>query len=218
MSMPPNMNSADLFAQIIAVPRPHRLVPFPRNNPDTSEPICEVAMVILSQQEAMVVASEAEKVARKLLKNDMPNKEELAKGYNDVYNNASAVEVLYRSCKDPNDLNRSFFPSKQAIGDVLSSDEIAILLNHYFTMNVELGPIVGVLTEDEMQAWIKKLAEGGGSSQYFLNSFSWEALKGLVTAMAIQLFSSPTAKSLPGLPPEENTTEDKPAKKAKSKT
>ncbi len=215
MPMPPE-DGFKLFTEITALPRPHRLVPFPRVNPKTGENF-EIAMWLLTEQESLLVASEAEKITRKLLKDNLPGKDEQAKGYNDVFNNASAVELLYRACRDPNDITRPLFPNKQAIGDALTVDEIAVLLNHYFTMQVELGPIIGGMTDDEVQAWIKKLAEGGSSSQYFLNSLSWEALKGLLTAMAIQLFSSQTDKSSPTLPPEENTTE-KTVKTKKSKT
>lgn len=215
MPMPPE-DGFKLFSEITALPRPHRLVPFPRINPKTGENF-EIAMWLLTEQESLLVASEAEKMTRRLLKDNLPGKDEQSKGYNDVFNNASAIELLYRACRDPNDITRPLFPNKQAIGDTLTTDEIAVLLNHYFTMQVELGPIVGGMTEEELQAWIKKLAEGGQSSQYFLNSLSWEALKGLVIAMAIQSFSSQMDKSSFTSQPEENIS-NKIVKTRKSKT
>lgn len=215
--MPPNMESSKLFAELTSLPRPHRLVPFPRINPKTGEEF-QVGMWLLTQNEAMLVAAEAEKTARRLLRDNLPGRNESSKGYDDVYNNASAIELLYRACRDPEHIERPFFPSKQAISDVLTVDEIAILLNHYFTLQVEIGPIVGAMTNDELQAWLEKLAEGGQSSQYFLNSLSLEALKGLLIALAVQLHSSQTDKSLSMSPPEKNTSNQPQKKPAKSKT
>ena len=217
MTMPPaHIAPADLFAQITAIPRPNRLVPFPKVNPATGEPF-EIAMWILSQHETMQVAAEAEKTTRKLLKDNVPNKDEQAKGYNDLYNNASAMELLYRACRMPDDLSKPLFPSKHMIGEMLTTDEIAILLNHYFTLQVELGAVVGAMDEEEMEAWITKLIAGGQSSQYFLNSFSWEAVKTLVIFMANRLPKSVMESSSSTLPQEEPPSEPEQKPKLESK-
>lgn len=218
MPMPPNMDSHKLFAQLASTVRPHKIVPFPRNKPDSNEPAFNVAMVIMTNQEALAVSAAAEKTARAMLKDNLPNKEEQAKGYDQIFNNVSAIETLYRVCRDVDDLNNKIFPSPKAISDVLTTDEISILLNDYFTTQVELGPMVGSMTDDEIEAWIQKLAEGGQSSLYFLNSFSWEALKELVIAMAVRSWNSPMDKSLPTGQPEEATSNEPKKKTRKSKT
>ena len=51
-------------------------------------------------------------------------------------NNVSSVETLYRVCRDPDDLEKKVFPSAKAISDVLTTDEISILLNDYFAYNI----------------------------------------------------------------------------------
>ncbi len=218
MAMPPIMDSHKLFAQLASTVRPNKIVPFPRNNPETNEPVFNIAMVIMTTQDAMIVSAAAEKMARQMLKDNVPNKEDQAKGYDQIFNNVSAIETLYRVCRDPEDLEKKVFPSPKAISDVLTTDEIAILLNHYFTVQVELGPIVGSMTDDEIEAWIQKLAEGGQSSVYFLNSFSWEALKELVIAMAVRSWTSQMDKSLPTGQPEEVTSNESKKKTKKSKT
>jgi hypothetical protein len=206
MAYPPsNISAVDLFAKLQETPKPHRVVDFPRSDAD-GNPLCEVAICILSQQESMAAAAAAEKTTRRLLKDSLPGKDEKSEGYDNVYNNAAVIEVLYRACRHPEDIARPFFPAKEAIGDVLTGDELAILMNHYFTVQVELGPIVGQMTNDEVDAWIKKLSEGGSSSQYFLNSLSREALKGFLIAMASQLASYKTDISSATTPQETPTS------------
>lgn len=194
MTMPPNMESSKLFAALASTVRPHKIVPFPRKDEDDN-PIFNIAMVIMTNQESLGVAAAAEKQARAMLKEHLPSKEEQAKGYEQIFNNVAGVETLYRVCRDPDDLNKKIFPTPKSISDVLTTDEISILLNHYFTVQIELGPIIGSMTEVELDAWINKLAEGGSSSAYFLNSLSWEALKELPIAMAARLSSLLTDKS-----------------------
>lgn len=193
---------SELFGKLLQS-KPYQIVDFPRKDPDTDLPLFEVAIMLLSQQETMAVAAAAERQARRIMKDNIPGKEEKSKGYDDVFNNASAIELLFRACRHPEDISKPLFPSKEALSDTLLPDEIAILLNHYFTVQVEFGPIVGAMTEAELDVWIKKLAEGGGSSQYFLNSFSWEAMKSLLIVMAVRSRSLETDKSSAGLPQEE---------------
>lgn len=216
--MPPDIESHKLFAQLASTQRPHKLVPFPRNKPGSDEPLFDIAMVILTNHETTEVAASAERKARDMLKNYVPGKDEQAKGYSQIFDNICAIETLYRACRDPEDLNKKVFPSPKAISDVLTTDEISILLNHYFTVQVELGPIVGTMSEIEMNAWVDKLAEGGQSSLYFLNSFTWETAKELMMHMAVQLSILQMAKSSPGLPLEEPSTNEPKKRTRKSKT
>lgn len=184
MSLPPkNLEAYELFAQITAVPRQVREVDFPRNDAE-GKPLCKIGMVVLNQSESIAASAAAKKKTDKMLANAPASKDD--RGYNDVYNSCSASEVLYRACKNPK-TNAPFFPSVESISDALSNDEIGVLLNHYLTMQLEIGPVVGLMTDEEMEAWIERLAEGGESAPFFLNSFSWEAQKQLIVYMACQL-------------------------------
>ena len=183
-----NKNS-DLFDKIFQKERPSIVVPFPGYDD------VEIALVILTQSETQAAQAGAQKLVDRLFK-DSTNRTFDA-GYKEVYNSASAQEILYRACKDPNDLKKPFFPSKESIGDALSIDQVSILLNHYFMLSDNYGPVISSMTEKELEEYIKVLAEGGQRSASFLNSFSQGALTTLLVYMASQLSSSQTDKSLP---------------------
>ena len=197
----PNMDSAELFNLITAVPKPHKIFDFPRYDAE-GKPLARIAMQILSQGESMTCQAEAEKTAKALLKDSSKPGEAPSKGYEDIFNNASAVEVIFRAARNPNDLTKPFFVNKADITRHLTSDELGILLNYYFTVQVELGPVIGSMSQDELNAWVKKLSEGGADARNFLDSFSLVALKELLMCMVYQLSSYKTDTSSPTLQPE----------------
>jgi len=82
---------------------------------------------------------------------------------------------------------------------VLTTDEMAILQNHYHTVVLELGPVIADLTEEDQEYWIKRLQEAGRSNSSFLiNSFSSEALKTLLMYTISELEKLQTSKSSSG--------------------
>lgn len=163
-------------------------------------------MVVLTQNETILAAAEAEKRTRKLLGEGLPKKEDAQLGYEEVYGNLAACEVLFRACKDPADvtLQKSAFKTPHEIGKALSNEEIGVLQHHYLTIKQEMGPIVGLMSEDEVDSWVRVLAEG--STAIPLDALSWGALTTLVRSMASQLHASRTDKSSVGLPAEEIET------------
>ena len=189
--LPPNQ----LWAEIMAVPRPHRLVDFPRQNPVTKAPFGQVAILVLTQEEQMAASASAERFTRQLLK-ESPKQDDAKRGYDDIYSNAAATEILFRACKRKEDLVSPFFPSAESIRRVMSLDEVSILMNHYFTAQVEMGPIVSQISTEEIEAWIKRLGEGGSS--FPLDFLSLDALKSLALSLACLLHKSSMSKSSPG--------------------
>jgi len=197
MNLPPkDVAASDLFLKLTSTTRPHRITDIPRKGPD-GKPVAEVALVVLSQEEMNVAAAEAERRTRKLLGADIPKKEDARVGYEDCYNNLAAVEILFRACKDPADTSKSAFRTPHEIQSGLTSDEVGVLFNAYLTVQRELGPIVSRMSDDEVEAWIKVLAEGGTSAP--LELLSWGALTTLVLSMAKQLHPYLTAKYSDGL-------------------
>lgn len=194
-----NKNS-DLFDKIFQKERPSIVVPFPGYDD------VEIALVILTQSETQAAQAGAQKLVDRIFK-DSANKAFDA-GYKEVYNSASAQEILYRACKDPNDLKKPFFPSKESIGDALSIDQVSILLNHYFMLSDQYGPVISTMNEKELEEYIRLLAEGGQRSANFLNSFSQGALITLLVYMASQLSTSQTDKSLPTSQQENQETQN----------
>jgi len=186
--LPPNQ----LWAEIMAVPRPHRLVDFPRQNPVTKQSFGEFAIIVLTQEEQMAASASAERFTRQLLK-ESPKQDDAKRGYDIIYENSATTEVLFRACKRKEDLVSPFFPSPEAIRRNLSGDEVSILMNHYLTAQAEMGPIVSRLDPEEVEAWIKKLGEGG--SAFPLDFLSLDALKNLAFSLACLLHKSSTSKS-----------------------
>lgn len=200
---PKDVEPSVLFAKLTATPRPYRVVDLPRKNHETGEPVSQVAMVVLTQEEMINAASEAEKLARKKLGEGLPKKEEYSLGYDDVYQNIAACEVLFRACRSVEDITKKAFKTPHEIMQSLSNDEIAVLHHHYLTVKYELGPIVAEMSVEEMETWIRVLGEGG--STFPLDTLSWGVLRTLVVSMAKRLHPSLTDKSSAGSPPDEST-------------
>lgn len=106
----------------------------------------------------MRAAAEAEAYARKRLK-EIPKDGEARQGYEDLYRNAAAVEVLWRACRRLDDLKKPFFPTPHQLRS-LTVDEIGVLLQDYFVTQSELGPIIAKMSEDDVSMWIARLKEG----------------------------------------------------------
>lgn len=204
MSAPPkDIDPGDLFVLIAAMPRPHRLVAFPRKN-DAGDPICEVALWVLSQEEMMQANADTERYVRQMLKDQVAQKTEARKGYEQLFNQRGCVEILWRACRRPSDITKPFFRVKQDIEKHLTTDECGVLYNSYMRVSAELGPIVSELTEEEMEAWLVNLA-AGGSAAVPLDSLSWGAQTRLMTFLACRALSSSTDTSSASTPPSDDS-------------
>ena len=173
------------------------LVDFPRKD-EEGNPVGQVRIRVLTQEEQMVCTSAAEAVAREHLKD--AKREEL--GYERLFADAVTVEVLFRACRDPEDVRRTVFPSTKALRQMLTTDECAALFMHYLTAQLELGPIVSRLSNEELDAWIDRLAEGGSAFPFDL--LSSDLQKTLLLYMAYQLRSLQMETSSVGSQPEES--------------
>lgn len=224
----PNISPEELWASITALPKPHRLVPFPRFKPGTREPIAEVAMVVLTQADCIAGLAAADRETRKLLGDAVATKNaKLAaahpeaagaatQGAIDIYRNASSIEVLWRACRNPQNLDKPFFPTREAIGRHLTTDEIGVLMNAYLETQVDLGPVVSRMSEEEVEVWIDQLTKGGTAAG-ILPFLSSETLRTLVRALAARLSPSPTDNSSPGSPPDDGS-ESEPTESNPSET
>jgi len=199
---PEPMAPSALWAALTAVPRPSREVPLPRNLPGTDTPVGRVLVWPLTQEEQMACNTEADRFVRALMKEAVKKGEE-SLGYTHSFTNETAVQVLFRACRDPQDPKRPAFPSPAAMRGELTSDEVGVLFASYCTVQAELGPIRAYLTEEESEALILRLVEGG--SAYPFDSLSWEAQRTLVSFLASRLASCWIAISSAGLPLDVST-------------
>jgi hypothetical protein len=179
------------------MPRPHELVDFPRKGPD-GQPICRVAIQVLSQEEHMAASAETDRYTKRLLK-ELPKDNEARRGYDDIYNNQAAIEILFRACRKPDDVAKPFFPTPMEIAKHLSADEIGVMMNLYFMVRKKIGPIVSEMSEAEAKAWIRRIKEAG--ADFPLGLLSSVALIDLVCILASQITISATGTSWLGLQP-----------------
>lgn len=197
MAGPPGtIEASALWAVLARAERPFKVVDFPREDAD-GKAIGQVAIRVLTQEEQMICSAAAEKFAREHLKD--AKKDEL--GYEAIYSNAAAIEVLCRACRDVSDVSRPAFPSPKMLSQALTADETGVLFQHYLTTQLELGPIVAMMSDEEMEAWITRIGEGG--SAFPLDLVSQDLLKTLLLSSAKQVVSLQMAKSSAGSPPAE---------------
>lgn len=201
--MPPkNIESSDLWAQIIQQPRAFRIIDSPLKLNDGS-PV-PIAIWVLTQEESQICTIEAERFTRKMLKEqggEIPKSNEMSEGYHNLYETRAQAEILAKACRNPADLLKPFFPSVPAISKKLTTDEIGVLLNQYIIIQQEIGPIVSHMEEYEFNAWIEKLAKGGSAS--FLGSLTSAAQNQFIMSMANQLWKLQMDKCSVGMQPDE---------------
>ncbi len=200
MAGPPDMPASELWLALTQIPRPSKRVDIPRCFPGTTTPIGEVFMHPLTQEEQMAVNAEADRFTKKLLQ-DPQRRDEANLGYQHTFANEVAVQILSRVCRDINDISKPAFPSPKLMRQFLTADEIGVMFQQYLTIQLELGPIVAEMSEEEMEGWVKRLAVGG--SAFPFASLSWEAQQTLVLSMARRLASYLTDTSSVGSQPGE---------------
>jgi len=192
--MPPtDISPIDLWAEITRVPRPYRIVDFPRKGPD-GKPVAQIAMTVLTQEETMLTISMTEKWVRKTMKADacLPGKDEPSNGYQALFELRATLEVVYRSSRMVGDLDKNFFPTPDTIGTKLTKDEVAVLGMAYARVQADLGPIASEMDEEMTEAWIETLAVGGSAVP--LSGLSLGAQSQLMLSMASRLWASRTVK------------------------
>lgn len=197
MAAPEKLEPSALWLALMAIPRPTRSIPIPRCFPNTDNPVGEVIVWPLTQEEQMAANAEADKFTKDLLK-DPQKKDEANLGYVHTYTNEVAVQVLFRACRDAENVERPAFPSPKLLRQKFSSDEIGVLFNSYCTAASEIGPIRADMSKEEAEAFILKLVDGG--SAFPFDSCSWELQRTLVLSLASQLVSCWMAMFSAGLP------------------
>lgn len=206
MSGPPtDIEASALWVTINTLPRPHKIVDFPRLFPDTDKPIGKLAIWPLTQEEQMICNAEADRFTKQIMK-ESQKKDEQNLGYEHTFVNDSAIQVLFRACRNHEDVKKTAFPSTKEMRSKLTADEVGALFRMYMTVQLELGPISTRMSEPEMRAWIERLKEGGSAFPFDL--LSWELQRMLLTFMASELVSFWTDTSSVGSPPESTPSDD----------
>jgi hypothetical protein len=198
MMPPTNIPPNELWSALTTMPRPHKIVDFPRKAPD-GKPIGQLAIRALTQNEQLQAGIAAERLVRAELTDA---KKDASIGYEISYSNAASVEQLWRACRCADDLERPCFPSPKEMRGHLTTDEIGALYSAFLDVCAEVGPIIGAMTSAESEAWIDRLIEGGESADP-IPFFSSEGLKTLVRTSVARLRTSRTGPSSAGSPQSE---------------
>ena len=193
---------SQLWALLTQVPRPSRKVDIPRKLPGTDVSVGEVPIWPLTHSELIESNAAAEQRMRTFFK-DENKKDEMNLGYQHSFANELAVQHLWRACRDPEDMTKPAFPSPKAMSTQFSGDEIGVLYNHFLTVQSEVGPITSSMSDEEYEAWVRRIAEAGHADPF--DSLSWDLQRILVVSMASQLASYWTDTSSAGSPLDDDT-------------
>jgi hypothetical protein len=195
---PKDVSGVDLWTKLTQLPRPQLPFEFSRKHPTTGEPTTgKVVLQPITEAELMACRAAAEEYARLQLRDKAPQDGSL--GYREIFRSAVLVEFLWRATLDANAKAR-FAPSSAAIRQYLFPDEIAVLYEAAQTWQTETGPIVSQMSPEEMEAWVKRLAEGAGHVP--LAVLSSAAKNDLLRFLAVRLAKSSTVSGSVGSPPD----------------
>lgn len=167
MSLPPNDVSArDLWLKLCETPAPSEVIDFPRKGSD-GKPVGKLRIQVLSMgdhDEARLRAHAALK-DRKLTPQDLDGVT-----VREVYADRVARELLAMACctvdpiKGSDGVYGKVFPDAEKIGAKLTADEISVLFAAYLSIQSKYGPMESdIESPEELNAWIKRLAEGGSA-------------------------------------------------------
>lgn len=198
--------SDGLWERLCVMPRPHKVVDFPRRD-SNGELIKDVqlAVWVLTQGEQEEAAARAEQRARELLKppKDAPPLTLTEIRSSDVYRNCAADELLFRACRSK-DLKSAFFPTATLLRQFLTVDEVGVLCQIYYGVQDDLGPLVTTMTDHDREALLDQLEKDG--KRFPLDSLSRELLRELLIFSVSQRSTFSTATSSSGSPPAVSTS------------
>lgn len=198
MMPPKDIPAMTLWQALTKMPRPTREIDFPRET-DDGEVVGKLRLWVLTQDEIIDCEAAAEAhVQKKMGQFRVDDVAKATIAHREMYENAKAVELIARACRDHRDPSIAAFPSPADIRARLTSDEISVIALAYSKLQYEIGPIVASMSNDEMVAWLQRLAEGG--SRFPLASLSSAALEDLVMYSAERLFPRSTGITSAGSP------------------
>jgi hypothetical protein len=212
-AMPPKAEPASaLLQKLMGSTSPSEVLPFPRKDQD-GRPLFEYRVRVLKQSEIDVCSASAEQHTRRVFKGQKDAVGEdiarvRAEAWDDVYQSAKLVELLYHACRDLDDPKFPLFTTPTQIRELLTVDEVAALFTAYRLVQEKLGPLWLSLTDDEVEAWIEKLCKGADLRPLALLAPS--ALAQLAISLAFRLQNLRTATGSSGSDSNAGAPDDSP--------
>lgn len=197
---PKDIPASQLWQSLSSLERPNKTVDFPRFD-DEGNSVGQVCIQVLTQLEQAACTKAAEEFARKHLKDAKQGD----LGYERLFSDAFCIEVLWRACRNPDNLMYPAFPSPHEMRDKMTTDQCGMLFEHYLTVQTEFGPMAKTLTGDELDEWIDRLVEAGSAFPFMRLSSEMQQL--LVLHMAFLLRPSPKDSTSSGSLPSDGSSE-----------
>lgn len=175
----------NLYAQLTQ--KWHMMVSMPFKTKDNQELI--LPMVVLSGRELYEAKQKAEEDTRKSYGKEIPKKDESSEWENRYTDNLAYWTIFY-SVRQPNDLNKRLFPTKDAVMDCITADQAGILSNHYMTVQLNQPWLTHLSNDDpdKLEALLQKIIDAGTKDpHFFLNSLTSHAQNALINFMAAKL-------------------------------
>lgn len=205
---PESPEYSNLFDELSKRKQPTRLVDFPAYD-EKGNPLCKVIIKTLTHDDHVEIQRLATIECDRIYKDQTIERD--SKIYRERHDNITAKHFIFRATRDPNNEEKPFFPTPDHVGKHLSNDEIALLLQHYETLQSDRGPIIAYMSDKSFEEWLERLGKAAEEAPYFLDRFLPEAKNQFIMYMAHQLWNSQTAKFSRGSPVEGSTTESKTA-------
>lgn len=186
----------NLWAKMFQRERPSLDFDFPVNG---NEETLKMKVIELTAEESTIGEMDAVKRVQALFKGNMPQKVD----YESMYNKYNAANIIYRTCRNINDINFKIFPTVDAVLKYLSVDQMGVIMNYYYDLMATKGCIRAISDPIELEMTIQKLIEDGTNARFLLNSCSSEMLKDLILSLVSQLSIQPMDSSSVILPPSD---------------
>lgn len=207
---PKDVSASELWLALTTMPVPHQIVPFPVKDPIYGKSVADVAIVPLSPEELMICRKVAGEWATKMT-GEKPKNGEETPAYFAIMAAEAAVQILWRALRDPNDktLQKPAIPTAALLRQKPFTDDIhAVLMRMYTRACVVCGPIVATMTDEEREAWLDALEEGGSS--FFFDLLSSGMKDELLTHLVALRKRSKMGNGSPGQPLDASTKDTPP--------
>src|SRR5271167_2649250 len=209
---PKGKTGSELFAKLMERPRPTTRIPFPVGAGKQSPG--DIILWVLTEAQMMFCRATAEMTAKALLNNETHVGD---LGYEEIYRQEMVIEMMAIACRDPEDTNLPIFPTGKHMRDQLTTDEIGVICVSYNEHRRMCGPMISMMTEEELEAWEKLLVEGASIGPLAFARHSSEAKTDLILHLASRLRTLLTGSGSAGSPPDDSSlmsTAESPRSKA----
>lgn len=207
MSGPPkDQPPSELFRKLTEIPRPTTEIDFPVKGTD-GKSIGRCKLWILKESELHVARAQADMAAREIMGQGAPKGTETSWGYEDIYRNELAVQLVTMSCRTAEDPRRPVFWRAKDARQNCTTDELTVLANAYNEFRVQAGPLLTEMSPDDMEAWLKRLQEGAASTSPL---FSWDGamLRQFIRFLISKIQTSSTDSGSAGSPQNDTSVAD----------